>query len=138
VSELHCLTLRNDRAELARLTAWTDTLVEPLCLSSRTTYAVQLCLEEVVTNVVTYAFAPGTVHDVHVAAWRDDADVHVEVTDDGAPFDPLSHELPAPPKDLAFAQVGGLGIKLIRRFAGRVAYRRSGSMNRLLLSFPVN
>jgi len=118
--------------------AWTDELVQPLKLSPRTTYAVQLCLEEAVTNIVSHAFAPGTVHDVHVAAWRDDAGVHVEVTDDGPPFDPVSYEPASAPKDLESAQVGGVGIKLIRSFAERIAYRRSGSMNRLLLSFPVN
>lgn len=138
MSEVHCLTLRNNRAEVARLMAWTDALVEPLGLSPQTTYAVQLCLEEAVTNIVSYAFAPDTVHDIHAAVWRDDAGVHVEVTDDGLPFDPLSHELPEPPKDLMSAQIGGLGIKLMHNFAERIAYRRSGSVNRLLLSFPLD
>lgn len=138
MSDVHCLTLRNDRAELARLMAWTNALVEPLGLSPRTTYALQICLEEVVTNIVSHAFVPGTAHDVHVAVWREEAGVHAEVTDDGRPFDPLSHELPAAPKDLASAQIGGMGIKLMRSFAEQVAYQRSGAMNRLLLSFPVN
>jgi len=68
--------------------------------------------------------------------WRDAATLHAEVTDDGRAFDPLAHDPPAAPSDLASAPVGGLGIKLMRSFAGTIAYQRSASTNRLLLSFP--
>ena len=137
MNERHHLTLRNDRAEIARMMAWIGDLVAPLGLSPRTTHALQLCLEEAVTNIVSHAFEPGTVHDVRVALWRDDSALRAEVSDDGRPFDPLSHELPAAPKDLQSAPVGGLGIKLMRSFAGNIAYRRCGTTNRLTLSFPI-
>ena len=95
---MHRLSLRNDRAEIARLTTWIDDLVAPLRLSPRTANALHLCLEEAVTNVVAHAFEPGTVHDVEVALWRDDSGLQAEITDDGYPFDPLSHVLPEAPE----------------------------------------
>ena len=119
------------------MVAWIDDIVARLGLNAEIAYALHLCLEEAVVNVISYAFAPGTFHYVHVAIWRDDEAMHAEVTDDGYAFDPLSHELPTAPQDLASTQVGGLGIKLMRSFAGRVAYQREGSTNRLTLSFPV-
>jgi anti-sigma regulatory factor (Ser/Thr protein kinase) len=138
VNDIHRLTLRNDRAEVARLTTWIDDVVAPLGLLPRTAHALHLCLEEAVTNVITHAFEPDTMHEVQLALWHDDTALHAEITDDGGPFDPLAHELPAAPTDLESAPIGGLGIKLMRSFAGRIAYRRSGSMNRLTLSFPIN
>jgi anti-sigma regulatory factor (Ser/Thr protein kinase) len=138
VNAIHRLTLRNDRAEIARMATWVDDLVAPLGLSQRTTHALQLCLEEVVTNIVFHAFEPDTLHDVRIALWRDGAALHAEVTDDGRPFDPLAHTLPEAPKDLRSASIGGLGIKLMRSFADRITYQRVGSINRLTLSFPVN
>ena len=138
MNDINRLTLRNDRAEIARLTAWIDDVVAPLGLSPRTAHALHLCLEEAVTNVVTHAFEPDTVHEVEVALWHDDSALHAEITDDGQPFDPLSHILPEAPKDLESAPIGGLGIKLIRSFADRIVYQRVGLMNRLRLSFPVN
>jgi phosphoserine phosphatase RsbU/P len=129
--------LRNDHAELARMVEWIDNVAAQLGLGTSSTHALHLCLEEAVVNVVTYAFEPGTLHDVHVALWQDDEAMHAEVTDDGYAFDPLSQELPEAPKDLQSAQIGGLGIKLMRSFAGRVAYQRTGGTNRLTLSFPV-
>ena len=137
MNDIRQLTLRNDRAEIARLTTWIDDVVAPLGLSTRSAHALHLCLEEAVTNVVTHAFEPDTVHDVHVALWHDDTALHAEITDDGRPFDPLSHVLPEAPKDLRSAPIGSLGIKLMRGFAERIAYQRVGSMNRLTLSFPI-
>ena len=102
-----------------------------------TLHALQLCLEEAVTNIVSHAFEPDTSHDVHIALWRDDNALHAEVTDDGRPFDPLSRDLPAAPKDIRSAEIGGLGIRLMRGFADQISYQRSGAMNRLLLSFRI-
>ena len=117
--------------------AWIDDMTGRLGLLPGTSHALQLCLEEAVTNVVSHAFEPDTVHDVHIALWRDDTALHAEVADDGRPFDPLSHALPAPPADLRSVPVGGLGIKLMRSFADRMAYRRCGAINRLTLSFRI-
>jgi anti-sigma regulatory factor (Ser/Thr protein kinase) len=133
--EVCSLTLSNDRAEFTRIVAWIDSVVARFGLTASTAHALHLCLEEAVLNVISYAFEPNTLHDVHIALWRDGEAIHAEVTDDGRPFNPLSHELPAAPMDLRSAQIGGLGIKLIRGFAAHVSYQRSGSMNRLLLSF---
>jgi hypothetical protein len=44
VNDIHRLTLRNDRAEIARLTTWIDDVIAPLGLSPRTTHALHLCL----------------------------------------------------------------------------------------------
>ena len=120
------------------MATWLDELAVPLGLPTRTLHALQLCLEEAVTNVVSHAFEPDTSHDVRIAVWRDDNALHAEVTDDGRAFDPLSRELPAEPVDIRSAEVGGLGIRLMRGFADQVSYRRADGMNRLRLSFRIN
>ena len=137
MDEVYSITLRNDHAELERMVAWVDSVVARLRISADTAHALHLCLEEAVVNVVRYAFEPGTMHDVNIALWRDAKAIHAEVIDDGRAFDPLSLKLPESPKDLQSAQVGGLGIKLMRSFAGCAAYQRIGATNRLTLSFPV-
>ena len=131
-----CLTLRNQRAEIARMHTWTEGLAIPFGLSQRTLNALQLCLEEAVNNIISHAFAPGSEHHIRVAVWRDGTTVHAEVVDDGAPFDPLAHAQPGAPTELASAPIVGAGIKLMRSFAERIAYRRADGTNRLLLSFP--
>ena len=132
---MHSLTIRNDPAELARTLAWVDDLVGPLALSSEATYAMQLCLEEAVVNIISYAFEPNTRHDVKIEIWRDGRTVFAEIIDDGRPFDPRSQELPQRPADLESARIGGLGITLMRNFSTDIGYRRAEGTNRLTLSF---
>ena len=129
------LTLRNDLAEVARATAWANDIATAARLSPRTVYALQLCLEEAVTNIIKHAFEPGTRHAIQVELWRDDTGFQAEITDDGRAFDPLAHEPSQQPPDLASAPVGGLGIKLMRSFADNVTYHRCGARNRLIFSF---
>jgi anti-sigma regulatory factor (Ser/Thr protein kinase) len=135
VTARHRLTLRNDAAEIVRMTAWIDDLRGALDLSPRTVHALQLSLEEAVTNIVSHALKPGTPQDVRIALWRDRDMVHAEVSDDGPAFDPLSHAMRPPPRDLQSAPIGGFGIKLMRSFADSIAYRRCGATNVLLLCF---
>ena len=52
------------------------------------------------------------------------------------PFNPLAQAEPKPPRDLASAQIGGLGLKLVRSFAGSIDYQRCDATNRLTLTFP--
>jgi anti-sigma regulatory factor (Ser/Thr protein kinase) len=132
---MHSLTIRNDHAEVARTLTWVDDLVGPLGLSPEATYAVQLCLEEAVVNIISYAFEPNTRHDVKIEVWRDGRTVFAEIIDDGRPFDPRAQQAPPRPSDLESAQVGGLGIALMRNFAAHIAYRRTNGTNRLTLSF---
>ena len=136
VSDVCSLVLRNERAELARMVVWINCVVARFGLSAETAHALHLCLEEAVVNVVSYAFEPGSVHDVRVELWRDGEGVHAAVTDDGRAFDPLSRAAPDVPTDVESAPVGGLGIMLMRRFAGDVVYRRVDGSNRLTLRFP--
>jgi anti-sigma regulatory factor (Ser/Thr protein kinase) len=71
VDEVYSLTIRNDLIEVGRVLTWVDDLVGPLELSPEATYAVQLCLEEAVVNIISYAFEPDTEHEVKIELWRD-------------------------------------------------------------------
>jgi len=135
VSDVHSLTIRNDHAEVARTLTWVDDLVGPLALSPEATYALQLCLEEAVVNIISYAFEPGTRHDISIEVWRDGGSVFAEIIDDGRPFDPRGQPAPERPANLDSAHIGGLGIALMRSFATDITYRRTDETNRLTLSF---
>jgi anti-sigma regulatory factor (Ser/Thr protein kinase) len=129
--------LRNEAAEIVRMTSWIAERTAAFGLSTQTAYALQLCMEEAVTNVISYAFEPGSVHEIQIRLWPDGEELFAEISDDGREFDPLAYELPPAVKDLGSVAVGGLGIKLMRGFAGSIAYQRSGQTNCLLMSFPL-
>ncbi len=119
------------------MTSWIEERAAALGVSPQTAQALQLCMEEAVTNVISYAFDPESVHEIRIRLWRDSETLFAEITDDGRQFDPLAYEGAPMASDLASVPIGGLGIKLMRGYAGSMTYQRSGQTNRLLMSFPV-
>jgi anti-sigma regulatory factor (Ser/Thr protein kinase) len=92
-------------------------------------YTVQLVLEEVVTNVINYAYQDLAADSIGVRVTLETGHAVVQIEDSGPPFD-LSH---APEVDtdqpLKDRPIGGLGIHLVRQLAERVDYARVDGKN---------
>ncbi|MBP2230373.1 anti-sigma regulatory factor (Ser/Thr protein kinase) [Azospirillum agricola] len=132
------LVLRNDLGELERLAAAVDDFAERNGLSPALAFALNLCLDELVTNTVSYGYgADGTDgrRSIRLRVECDEAEVRAELEDDAAAFDPF-HEAPPPDLegDIDERRVGGLGVFLVRQSMDRVAYRRAGDRNIVTLA----
>ncbi len=105
-------------------------------LESDTAFAMRLCVEEAVTNIVSYAYDddPGR-HRVVVTAAADAGGARVTVVDDGRPFDPAAAREPGREDSIQTATIGGRGIRLMRRFSQGLAHSRADGRNTLSLSF---
>jgi anti-sigma regulatory factor (Ser/Thr protein kinase) len=124
------LLLHNDLAELERLAGWiVSWMHEGVALDS--SFAIQLCLEEAVANIIMYAAA----EEIAVELARNGGTLVACIEDTGQQFDPTQVPPPAIAKSLEEAKVGGLGIHLIRRFASGMDYERRDGRNRLTLRF---
>ena len=119
------LVLRNDLAELDKLTAWIEAWTRENT-SPNLSFNIQLCLEEAVANAIMY----GTARDDHM-----EIAVLARIEDTGRPFDPTQVPPPALATSLADADVGNVGIHLMRSFAKFLHYERRDSRNRLMLQF---
>jgi serine/threonine-protein kinase RsbW len=102
-------------------------------IPSRTLYAVNLALDEVLTNVVRHGFDDHTGQELvaHLAARSDE--LTTEVTDPGRAFNPLEVAPPDLTAPLAERALGGLGIHLVRSLMDSVEYRRENGKNVLTL-----
>lgn len=136
------LVVQAEMAELARVGAWTDAVAERMELPPSVLFAIHLCFEEAVSNIVRYGFqdsrhATGHDRNVNLALAREADAVTVTIEDHGVAFDPREVASPAPATTLEEAVVGGLGIHLMRQFAQDVAYQRLDGINRLTLRFDL-
>ena len=127
--------LENSLSEIARMSDWLRGILKDIDASEDATHAVSLSVVEAVTNVVSYAFAPETVHKIVITVDVSPAELIVAITDDGVAFDPLARPAATPAADLASAEIGGLGIALMREFSSRIGYARLGDLNRLEMAF---
>lgn len=127
------LTLANQISELERLSQWVERAGQELDLSARQVFHLNLALEEIVTNVMKYAYGPGADRSIKLEMEALPESLTVRVIDSGPEFNPLS--LPEPPTDLPLDQrrVGGVGIYLTEKVIDRLAYRRRGEFNEFTL-----
>ena len=134
-AEGHVLRLRQDLSEVTRMNAWLEGVAAALGLTDATRNDVKLCLNEAVTNALSYGFAGRTDGTVEVAIATEPDGLRVQLSDDGVPFDPLAAPLAQPAADIGSAAIGGLGITLIRQTARRVDYAREDGRNVLVMRF---
>ena len=132
--EARRLVLRNDVAELQRLAGWLERLAQQ-GMSSDVSFAVQLCLEEAVANIIMYGAAGGDRLEIAVELERNGGTLVARIEDNGRQFDPTRAPPPAVATSLEQAKVGDLGIHLMRSFASGMDYERRDGRNRLTLRF---
>jgi anti-sigma regulatory factor (Ser/Thr protein kinase) len=128
------LVLRNDVAELERLAGWIEGFAR-LGLSPDVSFAVQLCLEEAVANIIMYGAAKNDALVIAVELERNCGTLVARIEDNGRQFDPTRAPPPAPAASLEEAKIGDLGIHLMRSFANGMDYERREGRNRLTLRF---
>lgn len=97
-------------------------------------FQIQLSLEEIFTNVVSYGFDDDTEHDIEIVLSKNGGTITIEIADDGRPFDPLQD---APEMDvestLEERRVGGAGIALTKTMMTDLRYHRDDGRNHLIL-----
>jgi anti-sigma regulatory factor (Ser/Thr protein kinase) len=94
---------------------------------------LSIALDEVVTNIVSYAYVDEESHDITIHCEIRDGNLETTIEDDGVAYDPLR----APPPDLdapiATRRVGGLGVYFVKKLMKSVSYERVEGRNRLTL-----
>ena len=99
-------------------------------IPKKTARHIQICSDEIVTNIVSYAHAE-TIR-IHYAI--NDNAVILTFEDNGILFDPLQSNVP----DITLAakerQIGGLGLFMVKRISSSAEYEEVNGRNRLRLS----
>ncbi len=91
---------------------------------------VMLMLEELVVNAMTHGQAPPT-SPVEVLFSFDGRDLHMEIRDQGRPFDPTVRRAPADDQPVDQMAIGGLGLFLTQQFADEMRYTRIAGVNQV-------
>jgi serine/threonine-protein kinase RsbW len=129
------LTIRPELAQLARLAAWAEDFVRLAGLPSDRVFAVQLCVEEAVANVIRHSGAADGREDIAVELIAAEDQVLATIADRGRSFDPTAAPAFCKPASIAEASAGRFGIHLMRTFADEMRYERRDGWNRLTLRF---
>jgi serine/threonine-protein kinase RsbW len=126
--------------EVSTASEWLETMARECGLPEKTRFNMQVCLEEVLTNIVKHggrevqkAFGEPLTISVSIAV--EGMETLLIIEDEGLPFDVAAAEAHAIDKPLSEVKPGGLGVQLIKSFANEFSYERGGLGNRVTLRF---
>lgn len=127
------ISLSSRLPELRRLSTWIEDAAHRMNFTTDLAFALQLCVEEAVANIMMYGGAQGrTPITIELRTTKDCLTAIIE--DGMASFDPTQVTPRIPPVSLEESQIGGLGIHLIRHYSSEMHYERLGDRNRLTLT----
>ena len=107
VSHKYSFELENDLAELETLCRHLNKFGQATGLSEACITDINICLDELFTNIVSYGFEDDLEHIVRFAINLDDRVLKLNIEDDGIPFNPLEKKDPEIPDDLIDVRIGG-------------------------------
>ena len=130
------LSLTSSLAELGRVSPWIGELAAEFEIPNETRFAIELCLEEVLSNIVRHGYRGESGHNLSVEFVRAESGAIFVVEDSAPAFEPRQ-PADAVPEDLTTIQPGGQGLRLLFRFANSVEYERLADGNRVTLRFAI-
>jgi len=127
------LSLPATLESLERVRAFAREAAERAGVDAQRSYALQLALDEIATNVVSHGYGASRTDGVlGLRAEVTGGALVVTLEDGGPPFDPRTRKLPDEDelsRPLEEREIGGLGIFLALRGVDRFDYRRVDDRN---------
>ena len=129
-----------DMLEIRCAASWMESIAADLNLADSKAFAMQVCLEELMSNIVQHGKNRSGSEPTQVASLlisiKVDAFVDrtvMTIEDNGRPFNVAQAPAKSIDRPLDQVQPGGLGIHLIKSFASNLSYSRTAKGNRVVL-----
>jgi sigma-B regulation protein RsbU (phosphoserine phosphatase) len=127
------IVIKNHLPGIAAVTEKFESFAEEFGVPRPITMKFDIMFEEVLNNVISYAYNDDEDHDIEVRLKLVGERLVVTISDDGVPFNPLSAATPRTDLTLEDREVGGMGVHLVRNLVDDVSYQRRIDKNVLTL-----
>ncbi|WP_269538834.1 ATP-binding protein [Cerasicoccus fimbriatus] len=127
-------TYQNDLSELEKLATDLESFGEKHDINMAVVHAFNLCLDEIITNIISYGFEDGADHRIDLEMSMEGELVVAQISDNGKAFNPLTDSKdPDLESALEDREIGGLGIFFLKQMMDELDYERDGDKNRLTM-----
>ena len=133
VQKEYTFELKSNLSELDNLCRHLETFGQKTGLSKKFVFEVNLVLDELFTNIISYGFDDGCEHVIKVTITPENGGLCLYIEDDGKPFNPVEFEVPDVSCSIEECKIGGLGIHIIRKLMDDICYERCEDKNILKL-----
>ena len=124
------LVLQNDIAEVARVLEAVAAFTEENQIGENGAFKLNLVLDELVTNILSHGCRDRPDCRVGLKVQYEAGVIRVDLVDNGVPFNPIGAEMPRLGTSVEDARVGGLGVRLVRKYANHTEYAHVAGNNR--------
>jgi anti-sigma regulatory factor (Ser/Thr protein kinase) len=128
------ITIQNDLGEIAMVHRTVQSFGSRFGVPEDSIFAINLALDEVLANVIHYAYPDSEVHEIHISLRYRSTELDITIVDNGNEFNPLKAPEPDLSLKLEDRPVGGLGVHLVKNVMSSMKYTRRESSNVLELT----
>lgn len=132
------VSLAPDLSSLATLAGIIEKFGTANALSDMVRNRLNVMLDELVTNSITYGLANISEPELRLRLHIDEGAIVAQLEDNGTAFNPFE-EVPEPDPTLGLEErpIGGLGVFLVKQFADSTEYERVDGRNRITLRHQI-
>ena len=127
------LIIKNQVGELERVNQFIEEISEELGLGMELPMNLNLVMEEMVSNVIFYAYPEGKAADIELSAESNGKELTFVLSDQGKEFDPTAKEDADPDVSPMDREIGGMGIFIVKNIMNQVTYQRLEGKNLLTM-----
>ena len=128
------LSLVNDLQEIVTAAAQIDAFCEARGLAPQIAYAVNLSIDEILTNTISYGYDDDETHRIGITLRVSGDSLVTVIVDDGRAFDSSMEREADIDTSLEERALGGLGLFLVHQMMDEVAYQRMDDRNVITLT----
>ncbi len=132
------LKLKNQVGELALVNQFIEEIADELGLDAELQMNLNLVMEEMVSNIIFYAYPQGVTADIELTAESDGKELTFVLSDQGKAFDPTMKDDADPNINPAEREIGGMGIFIVKNIMNEVTYQRLEGKNLLTMKKNIN
>lgn len=123
------IIIKNRQEEIAQVVRWSRQIGNSLDLPEKQVFALEVSIEELVTNIVWYAFQEGDDNSIQIDYLVDEKRLYFILKDKGIPFNPMDRPPPVVMDNLEDMKIGGLGLVLVKKMMDGMSYERIDGEN---------
>ena len=127
------IRIKNQVDELERVNLFVEEIGEELGLDMELQMNLNLVMEEMVSNVIFYAYPEGKTAEIELVAESDGKELTFVLSDKGKEFDPTAKADADPDVNPAERDIGGMGIYIVKNIMNQVTYQRLEGKNLLTM-----
>ena len=133
------IIIRNRVEELEKVNQFIEEICEELGLDMELQMNLNLVIEEMVSNIIFYAYPEGVEADIELVAESDGKVVTFLLSDQGREFDPtLKNDADVDINPIEREGLGGMGIFIVKNIMNEVTYQRLEGKNLLTMKKEIS